>query len=193
VPFGDQTARINDRLDSEQLELRAMPSASVSMAWAAGATVEGQYQAISVRLSQPAIDPVTVTLSSRPGSTVDETDFFLNRSAVVIEPGWTMATVIATFWDDAAVETDETFVVGIDYADGAQVLHGQSEFVGLVRNSSAGSSAVGTSSGDSSDGAGSGGDGEPLQPPPDDNRILVNFWTRPVRPTKGIGWNPHWF
>lgn len=47
VPFGDQTARINDRLDSEQLELRAMPSASVSMAWAAGATVEGQYQAIS--------------------------------------------------------------------------------------------------------------------------------------------------
>src|SRR5262245_43336159 len=92
------------QLNSEPPEVRFVPSATVSMAWPNGASIEGQYQAINLQLSEPSSEPVIIALGLKSESTADSTDFWLNPSVVTFQPGQTLATVIATFWNDDRAE-----------------------------------------------------------------------------------------
>ncbi len=159
-------------LHLESLEARWTPSASVSMAWANGTSVEGQFQAITLRLSEPSIDPVTVTLALGRESTANSSDVWLNESVVTIEPGRSVATVIATFWIDARDEATETVVIEIASAGGAEI-SANSVFVGEVQNAALGSKLGGGGTSNGTAGAG-GTDEQPLQPPPGGG-VQVNF------------------
>lgn len=154
------------RLGAELLEHRCSPSISIAIDSEAVECIEGQSQVIRLQLSEPALQPVSVSLALLASSTADDSDVEFSATALTIQPGETQATVIATYWHDSLAEPTETIVLGIFSADGAEISPTHSVFVGQILDSA--------ENGSSDPGSTSGGSGEssikvgPWDEPPDD-------------------------
>lgn len=102
-----------------------VPSISVGDA----AAVEGNSGAgsltFAVTLSAPTTNSVTVDFATADGSASAGTDYAAGGGTLVFAPGVTSQTITVVVAGDVAIETDETFVVGLANASNATIADAQ--------------------------------------------------------------------
>jgi hypothetical protein len=108
------------------------PSNGRRLSIADAAVTEGQGGSkqldFTVRLSGPAIAPVSFDIYTDPGTATPGSDYVANAAlAVVIAPGEDTATFSVTVHGDSEVEGHETFAVHLANAVNATLLDGQAQ------------------------------------------------------------------
>lgn len=90
-----------------------------------GSAVESQEKLLFVvKLSSPAVEPVSVTVFTRDNGTASQgpgEDFYGNTWSVTFSPGDTRIVLAATLIDNSVAEPDETFEIRMIEADGASI------------------------------------------------------------------------
>ncbi|MEP6360375.1 MAG: retention module-containing protein [Halioglobus sp.] len=91
--------------------------------------VEGGTATVTVSLSAPVDEEVTVSFNTADGSATVGNDYNAATGTITFAPGQTSTTVSVTTVGDTVVENNETFFVNLSDADGATIVDGQGEVI----------------------------------------------------------------
>ncbi|HLM55630.1 MAG TPA: Calx-beta domain-containing protein [Pyrinomonadaceae bacterium] len=102
-----------------------VPSVTVQGASGSESPSGDTTASVSVRLSNPSSQTITVNYASADGTATAGSDYVAANGALTFNPGETQKTVTFTIKDDAVDETHETFVVNLSDPVNATVATGQ--------------------------------------------------------------------